>query len=71
MDVNRCSRWDALPSQCGGGGGGDGAGKRERERRGLDVEDSLRLIIYRQLLLLRYWQLHLCILGVVADLKMI
>lgn len=28
VDVNRCSRWDALPSQCGGvcGGGGGGAG---------------------------------------------
>lgn len=35
VDVNRCPRWDALPSQCGGGGGGgggDGAGERERER---------------------------------------
>lgn len=32
MDVNRCSRWDALPSQCGGGAGGgsDGAGERDR-----------------------------------------
>lgn len=31
VDVNRCSRWDALPSQCGGGGGaGGGDGARER-----------------------------------------
>lgn len=29
VDVNRCSRWDALPSQCGGG---DGAVKTQRER---------------------------------------
>lgn len=34
VDVNRCSRWDALPSQCGGGGGGAGGGGDGARERG-------------------------------------
>lgn len=55
VDVNRCPRWDALPSQCGAG---DGAGCLRFTASHVSTA-----------LFPHYWQRHLHILGDMLDLE--